>query len=312
MKVLFLDRVHPLLREGLLKAGWEVFDDFYSDHQTLCSNLIGVDGLVIRSRVPIDAVLLSSARDLKFIARAGSGMENIDVEKAAALGIKLINAPEGNRDAVAEHAMGLLLTLMARIALADAEVRKGIWKREENRGAELMGRTVGLIGYGNTGMAFARRLSGFGVLTYAYDKYKQAYADEFAVGVNMEALFAEAEVLSLHVPLTPETRHLVNDSFIDRMQNPFYLINTSRGPVVDTAAVVRGLESGKIIGACLDVLEYERSSFMGLAANEQPEALRYLINSPKAILTPHIAGWTHEAEVKMASLLLERIQELEW
>lgn len=312
MRVLFLDRVHPLLREGLLKAGWEVSDDLYSDHQTLLSKLAGIDGLVLRSRVPIDEALINAARDLKFVARAGSGMENIDVAKATALGIQMINAPEGNRDAVAEHAMGMLLSLISRIALSDAEVRKGIWKREENRGAELMGRTVGLIGYGNTGMAFARRLNGFGVLTYAYDKYRQAYADEFVVGVNMEALFAEAEVLSLHVPLTPETKHLVNDAFIDRMQNPFYLINTSRGPVVDTAAVVRGMESGKILGVCLDVLEYERSSFMGLAANDQPEALRYLINSPKTILTPHIAGWTHEAEVKMASLLLERILALEW
>lgn len=309
MKVLFLDRVNPYLRENLLRSGWQVADDFYSTHDELFDRLSGVDGLVIRSRVPMDKALLDRARDLKFIARAGAGMENIDVEHATRLGIKCFNAPEGNRDAVAEHAMGMLLCLMNRLNLVDREVRQGIWKREENRGHELLGRTVGLIGYGNMGMAMARRLSGFSVLTYAYDKYRKDYADEHAVGVNMDAMYSEAEVVSLHVPLALDTHHLVNDAFLARFQNPIYLINTARGQVVDTAALVRGLESGKVLGACLDVLEYERTSFEGLDQADMPEPMRYLINSPKVLLSPHIAGWTYESDLKIASVLYGRIME---
>jgi len=309
MKVLFLDRVNPYLRENLLRSGWDVADDLYSTHAELLDKLSGVDGLVIRSRVPLDKTLLDRARDLKFIARAGAGMENIDVEHATRLGVKCIHAPEGNRDAVAEHALGMLLCLMNKLNLVDREVRQGVWKREENRGHELLGRTVGVIGYGNMGMAFARRLSGFSVLTYAYDKYRKDYADEHAIGVNMDAMFNEAEVVSLHVPLATDTHHLVNDAFLARFQNPVYLINTSRGKVVDTAALIRGLESGKVLGACLDVLEYERTSFEGLDQTEMPEPMRYLINSPKVLLSPHIAGWTYESDLKIASVLHGRIME---
>jgi D-3-phosphoglycerate dehydrogenase len=266
-------------------------------------------GIVIRSRIMIDKELLNAAKDLRFIARAGAGMENIDVEHAKMLGIQCFNAPEGNRDAVAEHAMGMLLNLFNRINICDREVRKGIWLREENRGVELLGRTVGLIGYGNTGQAFAKRLAGFGVLIYAYDKYRSSFSDELVVETNMESIYQEAEVVSLHVPLTQETQHLISDAFFEKLNNPIYLINTSRGPVVDTEALVRAMENGKVLGACLDVLEYEKFNFEKIETGKIPEALQYLIDSPKVILTPHVAGWTHESNAKMAHVLGEKIQK---
>jgi len=266
------------------------------------------EGMVIRSRVKIDRELLDAATNLRFVARAGAGMENIDADYAKQLGVRCLNAPEGNRDAVGEHAIGMLLTLFNRINLADREVRSGLWLREENRGVELLGRTVGLIGYGNTGRAFAKRLSNFGVLIYAYDKLKKNYSDEFVIETGMGSIFEEADVVSLHVPLTEDTYHLVSDEFFQRLHNPIYLINTSRGPVVDTAALVRAIESGKVLGACLDVLEYEKSSFEQLTDGQAPEPLLYLLDSPKVILTPHIAGWTHESHMKLSQVLAEKIQ----
>jgi len=266
------------------------------------------EGVVIRSRIKIDKEVLDSAKNLRFIARAGAGMENIDVEYARMLGIQCFNAPEGNRDAVGEHAIGMLLTLFNRINISDQEVRNGLWLREENRGEELLGRTVGLIGYGNTGHAFAKRLAGFGVLTYAHDKYKKNFVDSLVIETNMESIFQEAEVVSLHVPLTDETRHLINDEFFEKLRNPIYLINTSRGPVVDTQALVRAIENGKVLGACLDVLEYEKFNFEQMENEEFPEAMRYLLNSSKVVLTPHVAGWTRESNMKIANVLAEKIQ----
>lgn len=269
---------------------------------------LGFEGMVIRSRIKVDRELLDAGTNLRFIARAGAGMENIDEEYARLLGIRCLNAPEGNRDAVGEHAIGMLLTLFNRINLADREVRSGLWLREENRGVELLGRTVGVIGYGNTGRAFAKRLSNFGVLIYAYDKLKKNYSDEYVIETGMGSIFEEADVVSLHVPLTEETHHMVNDEFFQRLHNPIYLINTSRGPVVDTAALVRAMGSGKVLGACLDVLEYEKSSFEHLTDGHAPEPLLYLLDSPKVILTPHIAGWTHESHMKLSQVLAEKIQ----
>jgi len=274
--------------------------------QEVLGRLREFDGIVIRSRIRVDREFLDANPDLHFIARAGAGMENIDEEYAKQLGIRCLNAPEGNRDAVAEHAMGMLLTLFNRINSADREVRSGLWRREENRGVELLGRTVGIIGYGNTGRAFAKRLSGFGTLVYACDTLKKDFSDDYVIETGMGPIFEEADIVSLHVPLTEETFHLVDDEFFQRLHNPIYLINTSRGPVVDTAALVRAMEDGRVLGACLDVLEYERSSFENLDDGNLPEPLQYLQDSPNAVLTPHVAGWTHESHMKLSQVLMEK------
>lgn len=287
--------------------GHECIDGHKWPRKQVLEQLPQFDGIVIRSRIKVDREFLDANPDLRFIARAGAGMENIDEEYAKQLGIRCINAPEGNRDAVAEHAMGMLLTLFNRINTADREVRSGVWQREENRGVELLGRTVGIIGYGNTGRAFAKRLSSFGTLVYACDTLKKNYSDEYVIETGMGPIFEEADIVSLHVPLTEDTFHLVNDEFFQRFHNPIYLINTSRGPVVDTAALVRAMESGKVLGACLDVLEYERSSFENLNDDNLPEPLQYLLDSPNVILTPHVAGWTHESHMKLSQVLMEKL-----
>jgi D-3-phosphoglycerate dehydrogenase len=256
----------------------------------------------------IDKEFLDTAKNLRFVARAGSGMENIDVEHAKMIGVQCLNAPEGNRDAVAEHAIGMLLGLFNHIHTSDREVRQGTWLREPNRGVELLGRTVGIIGYGNTGQAFAKRLAGFGVLTYVYDKFKKRFADSLVVETNMESIYQEAEVVSLHVPLTDETHHLINDEFFSKLNNPIFLINTSRGKVVDTESLVRAIESGKVLGACLDVYEFEKFNFEQIESDQVPATFKYLIESPKVILTPHVAGWTDESNAKIAHVLGEKIQ----
>jgi len=308
MRILFLDTVHEHLASHLTRMDHECVDGTQWTRDEVLSRINQFDGAVIRSRIKLDKQLLDTATRLQFIARAGAGMENIDVDHAKILGIRCFNAPEGNRDAVAEHAIGMLLALFNRIVTADREVRNGIWLREENRGVELLGRTVGLIGYGNTGRAFAKRLSGFGVLTYAFDKYQRNFTDTSVVETNMESIFQEAEVVSLHVPLTEETHFMVNDAFLSQFRNPIYLINTSRGPVVETDALVRGLNSGKVLGACLDVFEHEKFNFETLADHALSESMRYLIEAPNVVLTPHIAGWTHESNAKMAHVLAEKIQ----
>lgn len=287
----------------------ECVDGTRLNREELLPQIADYDGIVIRSRIKLDKDLLDAAKNLRFIARAGAGMENIDVEHAKMLGIQCFNAPEGNRDAVAEHAIGMLLCLFNHISTADAEVRKGLWLREQNRGVELLGRTVGLIGYGNTGQAFAKRLAGFGVLLYAHDKYKKGFSDDQVIETNLESILHEAEVISLHVPLTPETFRMVNDAFFNNLKHPIYLINTSRGAVVDTEALVRAIKSGKVLGACLDVLEYEKFNFEQIENEEVPPAFQYLIDSRKVILTPHVAGWTHESHAKLSLVLAEKIQE---
>jgi D-3-phosphoglycerate dehydrogenase len=283
-------------------------DGTYLSREDIIGCIADYEGVVIRSRIKLDKEVLNAGINLRFIARAGSGLENIDVDHAKMLGIKCINAPEGNRDAVAEHAMGMLLSLFNHLNRADREVRQGIWKREANRGVELLGRTVGIIGYGNTGRALAKRLGGFGVLMYAYDKYKKGFSDSFVVETNMESIFQEADIVSLHVPLTEDTYHLLDDKFFEQLKNPIYLINTSRGAVVDTEALVWAIESGKVLGACLDVLEYEKFNFEQIENQEIPDTLQYLLNSDKVIFSPHVAGWTLESNAKMAHVLAEKIQ----
>ncbi|MFT4594413.1 MAG: D-3-phosphoglycerate dehydrogenase [Bacteroidia bacterium] len=308
MRILFIDTVHDHLRSHLTRMDFDCTDGSELDRSEILSQICDFDGVVIRSRIMVDKEFLDAAKNLRFVARAGSGMENIDVEHAKMLGVQCINAPEGNRDAVAEHATGMLLGLFNHIHTSDREVRQGTWLREPNRGIELLGRTIGLIGYGNTGQAFAKRLAGFGVLTYAYDKFKKNFADSLVIETNLESIYQEAEVISLHVPLTDETQHFINDEFFDKLKKPVFLINTSRGKVVDTEALVRALESGKVLGACLDVFEFEKFNFEQIESDQIPAAFKYLIESPKVILTPHVAGWTNESSAKIAHVLGEKIQ----
>ena len=309
MKVLAIDSNHDLLNQGLINAGFQVDEDYHSSKDEILKIISNYDGIIIRSRFPIDRSFLEAATNLKFIGRVGAGLENIDEKFAKEKNIVLFNAPKGNRDSVGEHAIAMLLMLMHRLKIADNEVRNGIWLREENRGDELMGKTVGIIGYGNMGKAFAQRLKGFGVEVICYD-IKPNLGDENAQQVSLNEFFKLADVVSLHTPQTPETNKMVNSEFINSFQKPFYLINTARGKSVVTKDLVTALESGKVKGACLDVHEYEKSSFENLDLNELPEDFRYLLNSEKVILAPHIAGWTIQSKEKLAQVILDKI--LDW
>lgn len=309
MKILALDSNHELLNLGLRNVGFIVYEDYKSTKQEVIKFISEYDGIIIRSRIPMDKSFLEAAINLKFIGRVGAGLENIDEEFAKERNITLFNAPEGNRDAVGEHSIAMLLMLMNRLKIADNEVRNGIWLREENRGDELMGKTVGIIGYGNMGKAFAQRLKGFGVEVICYDILENV-GDENALQVSLNEFFQKSDVVSLHTPQTNETNQMINSNFINSFQKPFYLINTARGKSVVTKDLVSALESGKIKGACLDVHEYEKSSFENLDLNELPEDFRYLIRSEKVILAPHIAGWTIQSKEKLAQAILDKI--LDW
>ena len=304
MKILLLDKNHPLITEQLSEKGFVLEEDFSSSYEQVLEKIHLYEGIIIRSRIPLDAHFLEKAKNLKFIARVGAGMENIDIAKAQELGIKLINSPEGNKDAVAEHVIGTLLVLMNRLFISSNEVKKGIWLREENRGEEILGKTFGIIGYGNMGKAVSKRLSGFGCKTIFYD-IKPNLSDEFATQVSLQELQENADILSLHTPLTEDTLYMIDEEFISKMKKNFYFINTARGKNLKTSALVNALKSGKIKGACLDVLEYEKTSFENLETKN--EDLEYLLNSEKAIITPHIAGWTHESKIKLAQVIVDKI-----
>jgi len=304
MRILLLDKNHPLITEQLSAANFVLEEDFTSPYDEVCRKIENYDGVIIRSRIPLDQNFLEKAKNLKFIARVGAGMENIDIPVAEKLGIQLINSPEGNRDSVAEHVVGMLLILMNRLFIASNEVKNGIWLREENRGDELLGKTVGLIGYGNMGKATAKRLSGFGCKVIFHDILPNL-SDEFATQVPLEELKEKAEVLSLHIPLTDSTDYLVDAQFISEMKNDFYFVNTARGKNVETSSLIKSLQSGKVKGACLDVLEYEKASFENLETEN--EDLQYLLNSEKVIVTPHIAGWTHQSKEKLAQVIVDKI-----
>ncbi len=344
MKVLLIDTVDPTLPNGLRQMGFELHEDYTSPKEKIAAKLSAYTGIVIRSRFPVDAAFMEKGANLKFIARVGAGMENIDIPFAESRRIHLIKAPEGNRDAVGEQAVGMLLMLFNNLKKADAEVRQGIWKREENRGLEIHGKTVGIIGYGHMGSAFAEKLRGFGCTILAYDKYKSGFGNEFVKEVSLEALQREADIVSLHIPQSAETVGMVNENFINSFSKPFYLVNTARGKSVKTEDLVEALKSGKILGACLDVLEYEKASFENLfgkplqdkagdaihpraaatsasggeaqAADNNlglsnlPAPFQYLIQSNKVILSPHIAGWSHESNRKMALVILDKVQAL--
>ncbi len=304
MKILQLDKNHPLISQQLTAKGFVVEEDHTSSYDEVLEKISDYDALIIRSRIPLDKNFLNRASHLKFIARVGAGMENIDAETAANLGIKLINSPEGNRDSVAEHVVGMLLILMNRLFIAANEVKNGIWKREENRGDELLGKTFGIIGYGNMGKAVAKRLSGFGVEVIFYDILPDL-SDEYAAQVSLKEFQERADILSLHIPLTPETHYLIDEVFISKMEKDFYFINTARGKNLKTKALVEAIRSGKVLGACLDVLEYEKSSFENLESENQD--LKFLLDSDKAIVTPHIAGWTHQSKEKLAQVIVDKI-----
>lgn len=308
MKVLFIDTVHPILQEELEKHNYTCIDGTTWSREKILVQIHEIEGVVIRSKFTINKEFLDTAKQLKFIARSGAGLENIDIELAEEKGVYIYNSPEGNRDAVGEQAVGMLLSLFNNLNNADREVRNGIWEREGNRGHEIKGKTIGIIGYGNMGRAFAQRLSGFECKVLAYDKYKTDYSDEFANASTLNNIFEEADILSIHTPLTHETEFLINKEFIQQFKKPIYVINTARGKVLKTLDLVEALKSGKIKGACLDVLEFENSSFEKISlTNKLPESLEYLINSENVILSPHIAGWTFESYVKLSSYLAEKI-----
>lgn len=309
MKILIIDTNHPLLKKGLENLGFQCHEDYTSDKEAIINKMQNYDGLVIRSRFSIDKLFLDKAKNLKFIGRVGAGLENIDIAYAEQKGIQLIAAPEGNRNAVGEHTLGMLLSLFNKLNKADREVRQGKWLREENRGIELDGKIVGLIGYGNMGKAFAKKLRGFNVEVLCYDIIPNV-GDENCKQVSLEELQAKVDVLSLHTPETPLTTNMINTNYIDNFSKPFWLINTARGKSVVTKDLVQAIKNGKILGAGLDVLEYEKSSFENLfIKGNLPEAFQYLIKSDKVLLSPHVAGWTVESKEKLAQTIVDKIKE---
>ena len=308
MKILHLDSNHPLLLNQLCELGFTNDEDYTSSKTEIESKIHLYDGFIIRSRFSIDKAFLDKATNLKFIGRVGAGLENIDCEYAESKGITLIAAPEGNRNAVGEHSLGMLLSLFNKLNKADKEVRNGKWLREENRGIELDGRTVGLIGYGNMGKSFAKKLRGFDVDVLCYD-IKPNVGDTNCKQVSLKELQEKAEVLSLHTPQTDLTKNMINEDFINGFKKNFWLINTARGKSVVTKDLVTALKSSKILGAGLDVLEYEKASFENLFSDDKmPEAFKYLINSENVLLSPHVAGWTVESKERLAQTIVDKIK----
>jgi len=309
MKIIFLDSVHPILNERLTAKGYECIDASMLSEAD-CSNVIKqANGIVIRSRFTLNEAFLKDAVNLKFIARSGAGMENIDEHYCADKNIALFNAPEGNRNAVGEHALGMLLSLLNKLHTADREVRSGKWDREGNRGNELDGKIVGIIGYGNNGKAFAKKLRGFDVKILAYDKYKQNFGDHYVMECTLNAIMENADVISFHIPQNPETLFMANDYFFSQLQKAIYLLNLSRGKIVKTSALVKAMQEGKVIAAGLDVLEYEKTSFEAFNVEKMPEDLKFLIASNNVILTPHVGGWTTESYFKLSNVLADKILE---
>jgi D-3-phosphoglycerate dehydrogenase len=305
-RLLIVDDLHPTFKEKAATLGYEV-DDLPLITRAETLNIISnYAGIAVRTKFLIDRELLDAATNLKFVARAGAGLDNIDVEHAESKSIKLLNAPEGNRDAVAEHAVGLLLSLANRFRHADRQIRSGTWDREGNRGWELKGKTVGIIGYGFMGKSFAQRLSSFGVRVIAYDKYKTGYSDEFVTEVSMEEIVKHSDVLSLHIPLTPETKQMVNGEYLLHFRKPIFFLNTARGEITNTRAILDAIKSGKIMGAGLDVLEVEKFPKLG----DQPWYDDLTCNS-KVILTPHVAGWTVDSYRKISEVLGEKLEQLQ-
>lgn len=307
MKILHLDQNHPLLIHQLNDAGFVNEEEYISSKSEVEKIISKYDGIVIRSRFKCDQQFIDAATNLKFIARVGAGLESIDIPYAESKGITLISAPEGNRNAVGEHTLGMILSLFNKLNNADKEVRSGLWHREENRGIELDKKTVGIIGYGNMGKAFAKKLRGFDCKVICYD-IKDNVGDKNAMQVSLETFQKEVAIVSLHTPWTPLTNKMVNSEFINKFSKPFWLFNTARGKSVVTADLVSALKNGKILGAGLDVLEFEKSSFESLFTSEIPEALQQLLKMDNVILSPHVAGWTVESKEKLAQVIVDKIR----
>lgn len=306
IKILHIDSNHPLLWEQLQQAGFQNEADFTSSKQDIEAKIENYQGIVIRSRFKIDASFIDKATNLQFIARVGAGLESIDCDYATAKGIRLIAAPEGNANAVGEHALGMLLSLFNQLNKANSEVKSGHWNREANRGLELEGKTIGIIGYGNMGKSFAKKLSGFDATVLCYDILANV-GDANATQVSLATLQEQADVISLHTPWTPETDKLIDADFIAKFKKPFWFINTARGNSVVTEDLVNALKAGKILGAGLDVLEYEKLSFETLFEGVKPQAFEYLLQANNVLLTPHIAGWTIESHQKLAQTIVDKI-----
>lgn len=308
-KILIIDSCHDILPQKLTHAGFipEVRTSLTQSELEAC--ISHYKGLILRSKYPVDRALLNKASSLLFIGRIGAGMDNIDLQACAEKGIRCLNSPEGNRIAVAEHTVGMLLSICNNLCRANLQIRHNQWLREENRGMEIAGKTIGILGYGNMGSAVASRLSGFGANLIAYDKYKTNYAPDYVSEVSLETLFTETDILTLHIPLNPETRFMVNAEFIGNFKKNIILINTSRGKVVHTHDLVQAMQQGKVIATGLDVLEYEETSFEEMSANGNPD-LEYLLNSDRTILSPHIAGWTTESKYKLADVLADKIIDI--
>jgi len=310
MKILHVDKNHSLLIDGLKFSGHENIELYLESKSEILKIIHDFDALIIRSRFPIDKEFITAAKNLKIIGRVGSGLENIDVDFAKKSGIKILSAPEGNRAAVGEHVIGMILCLMNKTILSHKNIQNGIWDREISRGYEIENKIIGIIGYGNMGKSLAKKLKGFNAKIIFYD-IKKNIADQNAEQVDILRIKNEAQVLSLHVPQTLLTLGMINLNFISEMKNPFWLINTSRGSAVVTQDLVKGLKSGKILGAGLDVLEYESSSFNSIFKEKNiPKSIEYLINSENVILSPHVAGWTVESYKKLSKVILDKINQL--
>ena len=307
-RVAFLDEVHPYLKEQLSKRGIACDDLTGKSSNTIFDIIDKYQGIVIRSRFPVNKQFLDKAIGLKFIARSGAGMENIDIEYARLKGIALFNSPEGNRTAVAEHTIGMLLSLFNQLNRADMEVRDGIWDREGNRGMELEGKTLAIIGYGNMGSALAKRLQCFGVKVLAYDKYKKGYGNNRVLETDWERIYKEADIVSLHVPLAEDTLYLMDKTRFNSFKKPVFLINTARGKNVKTVDLLAAIGQGKVLGACLDVLEFESTSFENMEGNGK--IYKALLKSDKVILSPHVAGWTKESYYKLSWFLYQKIADI--
>jgi len=309
-KILCIDSNHEILHETLINAGFQCDLFWNKSKEELIQLLPNYDGAVIRSKFKFTKDILDLATSLKCIGRVGAGMENIDLNYAKSKGIICLSAPEGNRDAVGEHTLGMLLMLLNNLKRADAEVRKGIWKRAENRGYEIKEKTVAVIGYGNMGSEFAKRLQGFGCTILAHDTVKTNFGNEFVTESSLQKIYDEADIISIHLPLTTETDYYINDAFLSSFKKNIYVINTARGKCLNTADLVKHMKSGKVLGACLDVLEYESTSFENIDITDLPEPMQYILKSEQVILTPHIAGWTHESNYKMSEIIAKKMIEV--
>lgn len=307
IRILIVDTMHHSLLAMLDANEWQYdYLPNINKEEILCK-IADYQGIIIRSKLVIDKKLLDSATNLRFIARAGAGLDQIDLIEVRKRNIALLNAPEGNRQAVAEHTLAMLLSLFNNLNKADSEVRNKIWDRESNRGTELYNKTIGIIGYGNMGSAVAKCLSGFGCKVLAYDKYHPQFKDNFATSVNIETIFAETDVLTLHIPLSHETYNLLNINYLNQFKKPIYVINTARGEIINLTDLQTCIEKNKVLGACLDVLENEK---LGALTDQQEETFMKLAKSKQVIFSPHVAGWTHESYIRINEVLVQKIKDL--